>query len=115
MEGRPHRRPSAARPGAAAARLLAAALWCCAPGAALAAEAAEAPPPGASACTGCHVPAVRATSIPPIHGRPAEELAAALRGFRSGERHATVMDRIARGFSVEELDALAAFFARPAP
>ena len=114
MEGRPHRRPSAARPGAAAARLLAAALWCCAPGAALAAEAAEAPP-GASACTGCHVPAVRATSIPPIHGRPAEELAAALRGFRSGERHATVMDRIAKGFSVEELDALAAFFARPAP
>lgn len=114
MEGRPHRRPSAARPGAAAARLLAAALWCCVPGAAFASGDAEAPP-GASACTGCHVPAVRATSIPPIHGRPAEELAAALRGFRSGERHATVMDRIAKGFSAEELDALAAFFAKPAP
>ena len=114
MEGRPHRRPFAARPGAAAARLLAAALWCCAPVAALAAEAGEAPP-GASACTGCHVPAMRATSIPPIHGQPAAELAAALRGFRSGERHATVMDRIAKGFTVEELDALAAFFARPAP
>ena len=67
MEGRPHRRPFAARPGAAAARLLAAALWCCTPVAALAAEAGEAPP-GASACTGCHVPAMRATSIPPIHG-----------------------------------------------
>ncbi len=115
MEGRPHRRPSAARPGAAAARLLAAALWCCAPAVAAASGQEGAPPPGATSCTGCHVPAVRATSIPPIHGRPAAELAAALRGFRSGARHATVMDRIAKGFSVEELDALADFFARPAP
>jgi sulfide dehydrogenase cytochrome subunit len=73
----------------------------------------QAPPPGAESCTGCHAPAALAVSLPAIEGRPAAELAAALRAFRSGERHATVMDRIARGFSVEELDAIAAWFAEP--
>lgn len=72
------------------------------------------PPPGALACGGCHPPGPGA-EVPPISGMPAAQLAAAMRAFRSGERPATVMDRIAKGFSEGEIDALAAWFAQEAP
>lgn len=74
------------------------------------ANAAE--PPGASACSGCHT-ASRAldSAVPPIAGRPRDELAAALRAFRANERPSTVMGRLARGFDLAELDVLAAWFA----
>ena len=73
--------------------------------------AQQASPAGAESCTGCHAPAARGTTIPALDGRPAPELAALLHDFRAGRRHATVMDRIAKGFSSEELDAIAAWFA----
>jgi len=76
---------------------------------------AEIAPPGASSCTGCHVAPQRSSSIPPIAGRPAAETAAALREFRDGSRPATVMDRIARGFTPAELDAIAEHFATASP
>ena len=65
-------------------------------------------PPGASSCTGCH--AIRPGSgqtVPPITGRPAGDLADAMAAFRAGERPATIMTRIARGFSPEETRAIA--------
>ncbi len=66
-------------------------------------------PPGAAACSGCHLPpgAGVATSIPPVHGRDAGEIAAAMGDYRAGRRPATVMDRLARGFSDEEIQAIA--------
>jgi cytochrome c553 len=68
-------------------------------------------PPGASSCSGCH--ARGATSaLPPIHGRPSAELVAALAAFRAGERPATVMDRIAKGFSADESLAIADWLGR---
>ena len=73
--------------------------------------AQHASPAGAESCTGCHAPAARGTTIPALDGRAAPELAALLHDFRAGRRHATVMDRIAKGFSTEELDAIAAWFA----
>ncbi|WP_119420897.1 c-type cytochrome [Desertibaculum subflavum] len=75
-----------------------------------AAAAQEAVPPGAAACTGCHAPVARAGAIPALDGRPAAEIAQAMRAFRAGERPATVMDRIAKGFSDEESQAIAAWF-----
>jgi cytochrome c553 len=73
-----------------------------------------APPPGASACTGCHdPPGARATQVPQIAGRPADEIASAMLAFRAGEGSPTVMDRIARGFTEEEIRAIAAWFAAP--
>jgi cytochrome c553 len=75
------------------------------------AAAQQASPAGAESCTGCHAPAARGTTIPALEGRPAPELAALLQDFRAGRRHATVMDRIAKGFSPDELDAIAAWFA----
>lgn len=65
-------------------------------------------PPGASSCSGCHGGALRdGQTLAPIHGRPAGEIADAMAAFRSGERPATVMTRIAKGFSPEESRAIA--------
>jgi cytochrome c553 len=65
-------------------------------------------PPGASACSGCH-PRAGGTAVPPVHGRAPDEIVAAMQAFRAGERPATVMDRIAKGFSDDEVRAIAAW------
>lgn len=78
-----------------------------APCAALAAEA----PAGAASCSGCHAAQARAGSLVPVlHGRPAEEIGTAMLDFRSGARPGTVMGRIAKGFSENEIGALADWF-----
>ena len=70
------------------------------------------PPPGASACSGCHpASAGRGTSVPPLTGRNPADIIAAMQVFRSGQRTATVMDRIAKGFSDAEVEAIAAWYA----
>jgi cytochrome subunit of sulfide dehydrogenase len=66
-------------------------------------------PPGASSCSGCHGPP--AAGIPPLAGLSADAIAGALADFRSGRRPATVMNRIAKGFSEEESRAIAAWLA----
>ena len=64
----------------------------------------------ADACAACHGPDGRSTgAIPSIAGQPAADLAAAMRAFRVGERPATVMTRIAKGFDDAEIEALAAY------
>jgi cytochrome subunit of sulfide dehydrogenase len=69
-------------------------------------------PPGASACTGCHATNARTkTSVPRIQGRSAADIVAAMSAFRSGSRAATIMDRVAKGFSESETQAIAAWFA----
>jgi sulfide dehydrogenase cytochrome subunit len=75
------------------------------------ARAADAPP-GASSCSGCH-PATRGvdTTVPRLNGRDAAEVAAAMQAFRAGQRPATVMDRIAKGFTDDEVKAIAAWYA----
>ena len=50
-------------------------------------------------------------AVAPINGRDAKELALAMREFRSGQRAATVMDRIAKGFSDDETQAIATWLA----
>lgn len=67
-------------------------------------------PPGATSCSGCHSPGNRAGSaLPVIHGRDAADLVGMLEAFRSGERPATLMNRIVKGFSPEEVRAIAAW------
>ena len=76
------------------------------------ARAAELPPIGASSCSGCHaVSASVQTSVPRLVGRPAADIVTAMQQFRAGQRPATVMDRIAKGFSDEETTAIAAWYA----
>lgn len=69
---------------------------------------AAAPPPGAESCTGCHV---TGGGVGVLQGRPAEDITAQMEAFRSGARPATLMNRIVRGFSPEEVRALSAWFA----
>jgi len=66
-----------------------------------------APPPGASSCSGCHG---GVTPIPVLAGRNAADIVAALDAFRAGSKPATVMDRIAKGFSHDEMVAIAAWW-----
>ena len=75
------------------------------------ADAAEAPA-GASSCSGCHAASASVqTPVPALLGRPSGEIVRAMGQFRSGQRQATVMDRIAKGFSDDEIAAIAAWYA----
>jgi len=69
---------------------------------------AAAPPPGASSCSGCHG---GVAPVPVLAGRDAAEIVTALDAFRAGTKQATVMDRIAKGFSDQEIKAIAAWWA----
>jgi cytochrome subunit of sulfide dehydrogenase len=69
-------------------------------------------PPGATACSGCHGPGASGAAVPPLHGRPSEEIAAAMQDYRTGQRPATVMDRIAKGFTDEETRAIASWLSQ---
>jgi cytochrome subunit of sulfide dehydrogenase len=77
-----------------------------------AASAIDVAPAGAAACSGCH-PASRAVETPftRLVGRKPGEILAAMQEFRSGQRPATVMDRIAKGFTDDEIKAIAAWYA----
>lgn len=64
----------------------------------------------ALSCFGCHGPdGSSAGSIPTIAGLPGTVIGERLREFRSGQRPATIMDRIARGYTDAEIDALARY------
>jgi cytochrome subunit of sulfide dehydrogenase len=70
------------------------------------------PPAGAAACSGCHPASTRVTSpVPRLAGRDAAAIVKAMQDFRSGTRAGTVMDRIAKGFTDEEIQAIAAWYA----
>ena len=72
--------------------------------------AAEAPP-GAASCSGCHAAKAGVdTPVPRLAGQDAAAIVAAMQAFRTAARPATVMDRIAKGFSDDEVKAIAAWF-----
>jgi cytochrome subunit of sulfide dehydrogenase len=74
--------------------------------------AAAQPPAGAASCTGCHPASPRVTSpVPRLAGLDRDAIVRAMRDFRSGQRAATVMDRIAKGFTDDEVQAIAAWYA----
>jgi len=63
-------------------------------------------------CAGCHGTRGRsADPMPMIAGQSQHYLGHTMRLFKSGERPSTIMGRIARGYSDDELNAMAAFFA----
>ena len=70
------------------------------------------PPAGAAACSGCHPSAARGSSpVTRLAGRDRAEIVKAMQDFRSGARTGTVMDRIAKGFTDAEIQAIAAWYA----
>jgi cytochrome c553 len=89
---------------------LAAAIGCAWVAAAVAASAE--PPAGAAACSGCDAASPRVTTpVPRLAGRDRADIVKAMQEFRAGTRPATVMDRIARGFTDQEILAIAAWYA----
>jgi cytochrome subunit of sulfide dehydrogenase len=70
------------------------------------------PPAGAASCTGCHPASTRVTSpVLRLAGMDRSAIVRAMQDFRSGQRSGTVMDRIAKGFSDDEIQAIAAWYA----
>ncbi len=70
------------------------------------------PPAGAASCTGCHPSSARVASpVPRLVGVDRAAIVRAMQEFRSGQRTGTVMDRIAKGFTDEEIQAIAAWYA----
>jgi len=63
----------------------------------------------AASCATCHGPGLAGSgAVPSLKGRRSADIAAALKAFQSGERPATIMTRLSKGWSAAEIDALAA-------
>lgn len=67
----------------------------------------------AAACSGCHSKTQK--GFPQIYGRPAAEVQEALVAFREDKREGTVMNRIAKGYSEEEIGLLSHYLAAQDP
>jgi cytochrome subunit of sulfide dehydrogenase len=63
-------------------------------------------------CTNCHgTDGISVGGMPSLAGQDRDYVARQMRDFRDGKRPATVMHQLARGFTDEQIDALAAYFA----
>ena len=75
-----------------------------------AAQGADAPT-GAASCSGCHAANPRVeTPVPPLVGRPAADITSQMIAFKAGQRPGTIMGRIAKGYSEDEIRAIAAWY-----
>jgi len=67
----------------------------------------------AATCANCHGTngQVRGDAVKPLAGVPADKIVAAFNDFRSGALPATIMHQIAKGFTDDQVKAIAAYFA----
>jgi cytochrome c553 len=67
----------------------------------------------AASCAICHGTDGRAVTkdVIPLAGLPREHIATQMRAFRDGQRPATVMHQIAKGYTDAQIDAIAGWFA----
>ena len=68
----------------------------------------------AATCAQCHGTdgqAVQGQAMVRLAGQPKDYLLAQLLAFRAGQRPATIMHQISRGYSAEQLDQVASYFA----
>lgn len=69
-----------------------------------------------NACTSCHGVEGRSVgAAPSLAGQAEADLIAKFKAFRDGTAPATIMNRIARGYTDEEIAALAAYFSSVTP
>ena len=93
----------------------AAALWLAAAGAAQAQDA-NLGRNLAATCANCHGTngQVRGDTVKPLAGMPAERLVTTFNAYKSGALPATIMHQIAKGYTDEQVKAIAAYFAAQA-
>lgn len=68
----------------------------------------------AATCANCHGTGGKAatnTQVPSLAGRSKEEIARLMTEFRDGKRTGTIMHQLAKGYTPEQIDAMAAWFA----
>ena len=68
----------------------------------------------AAGCAICHGTQGKPTAGAPVislAGLPRDHIATQMRAFRDGKRPATIMHQLAKGYTPEQVDAVAAFFA----
>ena len=66
----------------------------------------------ANTCFSCHgTDGDSKGAMPSIKGKPADYIATLLNAFRDGSKKGTVMNRIAKGFTPDEINELAKYFA----
>jgi sulfide dehydrogenase cytochrome subunit len=63
----------------------------------------------AAACANCHGTASE-QGMPSLAGRARADLAQQMQDFKTGKRPATIMHQLARGYTDEQIEALAAYF-----
>jgi cytochrome c553 len=65
----------------------------------------------AAACANCHgTNGVSQKGMPNLAGQQQTYLAQQMRDFKAGKRPATIMHQIAKGYTDEQIDAVAAYF-----
>ncbi|RAU20581.1 sulfide dehydrogenase [Paramagnetospirillum kuznetsovii] len=65
----------------------------------------------ADSCAGCHGTGGQSLgAMPAFNTKSADELKKMLRDYRSGAREATIMDRITKGYSEAQLDAIVDYY-----
>lgn len=70
----------------------------------------------ASACMACHGTDGRSVGgMPGLAGQDRAYMARQMREFRDGKRPATLMHQIAKGYTDEQIDLIAAYFAAQKP
>jgi sulfide dehydrogenase cytochrome subunit len=95
--------------------------WAVAAGIMAMSVAVHATPPDAAmlsnACAGCHGTggASVGPSMPNLAGQSKKVFVDAMKEFRSGTRPATVMGRLAKGYTDAEIEAMATFFSKQKP
>ena len=66
----------------------------------------------AATCASCHGTEGRSvsTEVAALAGLPKDDIVAKMKAFRDGQRPATVMHQIAKGYTDAQIDSLAAWF-----
>lgn len=79
-----------------------------------------APPDAAmlsNGCTGCHgtLGVSAGHSIPSLAGRPKTVIVQSMKAFKSNERPSTLMNRLAKGYSDADFEAMGEYFSKQKP
>jgi cytochrome subunit of sulfide dehydrogenase len=68
-------------------------------------------------CAACHGTSGKpaGSTLPPLAGQPRDTLVATMRAFKTGARPATIMHQIAKGYTDEQIEQIAAYLSTVKP